>query len=320
MKISEQVVFGGSKLDRAAQLRADTDKLEALRAKGDILPIWRGKVLVHEDARGAALRLECGHPFLENSTGEYLFLGLEGDRAIFATDVSSWEPEQQDLATVGDNFDASEQACTPCGEGAILAELRAIMSVLDPRSAELLSTAKALLNWHASHKFCAKCGAPSVMAVGGWQRNCPACSAPHFPRTDPVVIMLVTRGNKLLIGRSPFWPEGMYSTLAGFVEPGEPIEAAVRREVFEETAIRVGRVDYLASQPWAFPSSLMIGCHGFAENEDIVIDPVEIEDARWVTREEMAAIVAGENAEIYAPRVGSIAHFMIVNWLADRLE
>jgi NAD+ diphosphatase len=154
----------------------------------------------------------------------------------------------------------------------------------------------------------------------GWQRTCTACNAPHFPRTDPVVIMLVTRGNNCLLGRSPGWPEGMYSCLAGFVEPGETIEAAVRREVFEEAGVRVGKVDYLASQPWAFPSSLMFGCHGEALSEEITLDPDELEVARWVSREEVAAAAAGLRDDILPARKGAIAHFLLRNWMADRLD
>lgn len=158
------------------------------------------------------------------------------------------------------------------------------------------------------------------MSVSGWQRDCGTCDGKHFPRTDPVVIMLITRGNSVLMGRSPYWPEGMYSLLAGFVEPGETLEAAVRREVFEEAGIKVGQVDYLASQPWPFPNSLMFGCHGEALNDEITIDPVEIEDAIWVSREEMMLTFAGENPKMLPARKGAIAHFILEHWLSDRLE
>jgi NAD+ diphosphatase len=154
----------------------------------------------------------------------------------------------------------------------------------------------------------------------GWQRVCQACGGSHFPRTDPVVIMLITRGNKVLLGRSPGWPEGMYSCLAGFVEPGETIEAAVRREVWEEAGVHVGEVRYLASQPWPFPSSLMFGCQGFATSDDITIDPVEIEDALWVSREEVMDAFAGLREGLLPARKGAIAHFLLRNWVADTLE
>jgi NAD+ diphosphatase len=158
------------------------------------------------------------------------------------------------------------------------------------------------------------------MSMSGWQRDCPACGGHHFPRTDPVVIMLITRGNSVLMGRSPHWPEGMYSLLAGFVEPGETIEAAVRREVFEEAGVRVGAVRYLSSQPWPFPTSLMFGCEGIATSDEITIDPAELEDAFWVTREEMMAATAGLREDIRPARKGSIARFLIEKWLADALD
>ena len=156
--------------------------------------------------------------------------------------------------------------------------------------------------------------------TGGWQRDCAACGSHHFPRTDPVVIMLITNGNNVLMGRSPGWPEGMYSLLAGFIEPGETMEAAVRREVFEESGVRVSDVRYLASQPWPFPASLMFGCAGNALNSDITIDPSEIEDALWVSREEMVRVFAGQHPKINPARKGAIAHFLLENWLADRLD
>ena len=205
-------------------------------------------------------------------------------------------------------------------EGAVFAELRAIMTHLSARDAELAATAKAVMGWHLSHRFCARCGEQSALAMGGWQRDCAACGGHHFPRTDPVVIMLITHGNSVLVGRSPGWPEGMYSLLAGFVEPGETIEAAVRREVFEEAGVRVGAVSYLASQPWPFPASLMLGCAGEALGKELTIDPVEIEDAMWVTREDMALAFSGAHPKILPARKGAIAHFLLEAWLADRLD
>ena len=156
--------------------------------------------------------------------------------------------------------------------------------------------------------------------MAGWQRSCPACNTQHFPRTDPVVIMLVTRGNNLLLGRNAAWPEGMYSLLAGFIEPGETLEAAVRREVFEETGITTGTVRYLASQPWPFPASLMFGCIAEATSDEITIDPAELEDALWVSREDLLEIMSGVHPRINPSRKGAIAQFLIANYLADRLD
>ena len=216
--------------------------------------------------------------------------------------------------------DLSEQQHPALQEDQVFADLRANMTRLDARDAELASTAKALFEWHCSHRFCAVCGHQSEMSQAGWQRTCPSCGAPHFPRTDPVVIMLITKGDSVLIGRSPGWPEGMYSLLAGFVEPGETPEAAVRREVLEEVGIAVGRVDYLGSQPWAFPNSLMMGFRGEALETDLKIDPNEIEDAIWVPRDEMMQALAGDHAFLKPARKGAIAEFILRHWVADRLE
>jgi NAD+ diphosphatase len=184
----------------------------------------------------------------------------------------------------------------------------------------MVTMAKAVLSWHEIHGFCARCGAKSVISQAGWQRDCPSCSAHHFPRTDPVVIMLILHGNSVLMGRSPGWPEGMYSLLAGFVEAGETIEGAVRRETFEESGIKVGEVSYLSSQPWPFPSSLMFGCMGVALTSEITVDPDELEDAVWVTREDMALSLIVDNPAMKPARKGSIARFLIENWLADTLD
>jgi 8-oxo-dGTP pyrophosphatase MutT (NUDIX family) len=192
-----------------------------------------------------------------------VFLGLDMGEPRFAVDISDWEPEEVP-DTVGAFFDPSEQRHPLLTGDHVFAELRGVMTRLDARSAEFVATAKAILGWHETHGHCARCGAKSRIVEAGWQRHCPDCGARHFPRTDPVVIMLILSGNDVLMGRSPGWPEGMYSLLAGFVEPGESLEAAVRREVREETGVEVGAVGYLASQPWPFPASLMVGCRGEA--------------------------------------------------------
>ena len=252
---------------------------------------------------------------------EAIFLGLEpGGAACFACDISDWKPSNLDADALSSFSDQSEQQHPDLPQDNVFAELRRIMTRLTPLEAEQAATAKALLSWHRSHRFCAACGAPSNMVQAGWQRLCPSCNTPHFPRTDPVVIMLITHGDSVLMGRSPGWPEGMYSLLAGFVEPGETLEAAVRRETYEETGVRVGPVSYLSSQPWAFPMSLMFGCAGQALSRDISIDPAEIEDALWVSRQDMMAAFAGEHPQIKPARKGAIAHFLLKNWLADTLN
>jgi len=226
MQIAETVTFGGSALDRSASLRRDDAGLAKALATGAVLPIWRGKPLM---AGERPAWVAAGHPVLALA-GPPVFLGIDDGVPRFAADLSDWSPEAgADALELGfiDQTVQQHPAMT-AGEGFV--ELRGVMSLLTPRDAELVVTAKAILQWHRSHGFCSTCGAKSDMAQGGWQRSCSACKAQHFPRTDPVVIMLVTSGNSVLLGRSPGWPEGMFSLLAGFVEPGETVEAAVRRE------------------------------------------------------------------------------------------
>lgn len=317
MRLAETVTFGGGDLERAAYLRAQPDRLAEALVGGVVLPLWRGRVLFDAVAGGLAL-LPPDAPLLRDHPPE-IFLGLSGGRAHFATDLSGWSPDAPAVAT-GGLFDSGRQTHPDLPESIAFEDLRGRMADLSPTEAELAATARGLLQWHSTHGFCAACGGASVMAQAGWQRNCPACNATHFPRTDPVVIMLVTRGNSVLLGRSPGWPEGMFSLLAGFMEPGETMEAAVRREVAEEAGVRVGTVRYLASQPWPFPASLMLGAHAEALSEDITLDPVELEAARWVNREELVEIFAERHPDIRPGRKGAIARFLMLNWLADRLE
>lgn len=322
MRHAETVTFGGSKLDRAAELRGDPTAMAQALADPKTVAIvsWRGKPLVEGQGRDRLARLQIDHPVLAEAHMPPIYLGREESGHCFAFDISTWKPDNLDKDAMGSFLDRSEQHHPALAPDQLFSELRAIMMHLDQRDAELAATAKAVQSWHRSHRFCAICGHESEMAMAGWQRNCPSCKGSHFPRTDPVVIMLITHGNSVLMGRSPGWPEGMYSLLAGFVEPGETLEAAVRREVMEEAGIEVGAVEYLSSQPWAFPSSLMFGCKGAALAKDITLDPVEIEDALWVSREEMMQVFAGEHAVLKPARKGAIAHFLLRNWLADRLD
>lgn len=325
MKLAETVTFGGSGLNRAAEHRRDAEQIAASWQSGKVLLMWRGRPLMQA---GALVWLPVGKDLagqdlvgqdLVGQVGTALFLGMDADQGAFAQDISAWVPDEP-VAQQAGFFDSSVQGHPDLPPAQAFHELRAVMALLSPRDAELAATARALLEWHRTHGFCATCGAKSDMVHAGWQRNCPACSAQHFPRTDPVVIMLITQGNRVLLGRGPTWPEGMYSLLAGFIEPGETIEAAVRREVLEESGIVVGQVGYLASQPWPFPASLMIGCRGEALTDAITVDPEELQDARWVTREELVSAFAGTHPLIKPSRVGAIARFLMDHWLADRLD
>jgi len=198
--------------------------------------------------------------------------------------------------------------------GFALLDLRSIASrgLFAPALLGELGGAKAILHWHDRHRFCANCGAPSRVSAAGWRRDCDACGAQHFPRVDPVVIMVAIDGERCLLGRQQRFAPGMYSALAGFLEPGETIEDAVRREILEEAGIACAEVCYYASQPWPFPSSLMIGCFARATGTDIVVDETELEDARWFTRAEVAGMLAGTHAGgLSCPKPFAIAHHLL---------
>lgn len=231
---------------------------------------------------------------------EQVFLGTLRDRPVVATLAP---PEAAEMFQEDPSF--------------VVTDLRSI-AVRDLVPAEelgLLAMAKSMLDWHNRHRFCANCGAPTQLAQAGFRRDCAACGAQHFPRTDPVVIMLIARGDKCLLGRQSRFPEKMYSCLAGFLEPGETVEAAVRRETFEEAGIRVGEVRYLASQPWPFPSSIMIGCVGEALTDEIDFDKDELEDARWFTKDDIRRMLEGTHETFAAPASIAIANHLIREWV-----
>jgi NAD+ diphosphatase len=184
-----------------------------------------------------------------------------------------------------------------------------------------IAEAKAMLHWHARHRFCANCGAATNVTQCGWRRDCPQCEAQHFPRTDPVVIMLAMKGDNCLLGRSPRFAPTMWSCLAGFIEPGEGIQDATRRETFEEAGIRCGRVKFFDAQPWPFPHSLMIGAHAEALNDDIVVDRTELEDARWFSKDEVAAMLMRKHPqELTCPPPVAIAHHIVRAWVEDEID
>lgn len=317
----ETVALAQGDWDRAAHLRTDAETLTQLTGRALVLPVWRGRPLLA--ARGLAW-LQPDHPVLAHAGpahdgGRYLFLGQHDGQARLAADVSRWEPAGLDRAAMAMFFDATEYRHPDLPADHRFAELRGALLSLPPTDAALAATARALFNWHRSHRFCAACGQPSIVAQAGWQRSCTSCRASHFPRTDPVVIMLVRRGNRALLGRSPGWPQGMYSALAGFVEPGETPEQAVRREVLEETAIRTGAVRYMASQPWPWPNSLMMGFVADALDDAITCD-AELDDALWITREDMVQVFAGTHPQVRAPRQGSIAHGLLRAWVSGQVD
>ena len=236
-----------------------------------------------------------------SDTREEVFLGHLGERPVIARLAP---PDAADLFRNDPAFIVMDLRAAAMTGTAPLEELG------------ILACAKSLLDWHARHRFCANCGAPTAPAQAGYRRDCAACGAQHFPRTDPVVIMLIARGDRCLLGRQSRFPPGMYSCLAGFMEPGETIEAAVRRETFEEAGVTVGAVRYAASQPWPFPASLMIGCIGEAESEVLAVDREELDDARWFTRDDARLMLRREHPDGYfTPPPVAIAHYLMQAWL-----
>jgi NAD+ diphosphatase len=287
--MEEIYTFAGNPLDRVSQRRTDAEWVRSLLddPATRLLPLHELKPLV---SNGSAAELDWHRvaPWraLIDEGATLILLGIGDGRAHFALDVSAQSvPAEESASTVDARTLA---AAIPGGEAAILAE------------------ARALIDWHARHGFCAQCGAPSSLASGGWVRRCPNCRAQHYPRVDPVVIMLAVNGERCLLGRGRRRVGTRYSCLAGFVEPGETLEEAVRREVFEEAGIRVGRVRYLASQPWPFPSTLMVGMLGEALSEAITVDPEELAEACWFERDEVRAMVARSQSDRPIPGVATL--------------
>jgi NAD+ diphosphatase len=287
--------FGGNPLDRASERREDRE--------------WIGKLLDDPDTRILALRdlkpftRDGAAPALDwqpvgpwrpriDAGATLIFLGLGDGRAHFAVEATA--------ADVAPDVDTE------------LIDVRALAPALPTGEAAILAEARSVLDWHARHRFCAQCGSATRMASAGWVRRCPECRASHFPRTDPVVIMLGVYGDACLVGRNKRFPGNFYSALAGFMEPGESIEEAVRRELMEEVNLKVGKVHYHATQPWPFPSSLMIGCLAEAESRDFKPDGEEIADAMWVDRDKARRLIAGERFDdISVPPAIAIAHHLI---------
>lgn len=277
--------FCGGSLDRAAVFRGDPDWIAKKRAEPT------AKLL---RLNGDKVRIEAGALHYETSIDEEaIFLGIGADgHAVFAGESVVPLDNAQDLRSL------------------------AIEAKLPASDLAMLAQARSLLHWHQRRRYCSHCAHELQMKDGGYRRHCPHCSADHFPRTDPVVIIIVRSGDDVLLGRQSSWPMGRYSALAGFMEPGETIEEAARREVFEETGIRVGDIRYVASQPWPYPSSLMIGLIGEALNRDIVIDEKEIEQARWFGKAEAQAMLDERHPEaLSVPPPMAIAHKILIEAL-----
>ena len=292
-------------LDRAAHLRNDDAKLLALEGRGDARAyvVYRDSLVVKQEANGPRALLSVDEALKFGANPGTIFLGLREGAGVFGMGIAATAVEKlmgRDDVAVAELRGMAMQGLAP------IEQLSAI------------AMAKSMVSWHQRHGFCANCGTRTSMKEGGWKRECPNCKAEHFPRTDPVVIMLVTHGDRILLGRQKQFMPGMYSCLAGFVEAAETIEDAVRREIFEESGIRCTDVNYYMTQPWPYPSSLMIGCTARATTEDIVVDRAELEDARWFTRAEATLMHKREHPDgLFAAHPFAIAHHLIGLWLHE---
>jgi NAD+ diphosphatase len=299
--------YTASLIERAAERRSDPSALAALagdpRARtyvvGGELVVLRKGAGTHDPLFTQAQALALG------KTAETAFLGLLDGIPRFATAL-----------------DPADAAALKGRDDLVVTDLRSIAvgGLVVADHLPPLAEGKALLNWHARHRYCSSCGAATNAVDAGWRRDCPSCRTQHFPRTDPVVIMLPIAGNRCVLGRSHRFQPGMWSCLAGFVEPGEAIEDAVRRETREEVGITCGRVSYFASQPWPFPTSLMIGCHAEARSHDIAIDRAELDDARWFERDEVTAMLLRRHpGGLTTPPTIAIAYHIIRAWVEDEI-
>jgi len=305
-------------VDRGAYWREDAAQVARLHARDDAraLLIARDMPVLRNGEAGLDALLPMSEIAALGGAEVEALLGVaSGGAPVFAALMADEAVELRSDAS--DAFLDKRVLVVPGRDDLKLVDLRSIAmgGLLPLEQTALLAAAKALMYWHARHRFCSNCGAPDGVAMAGWRRDCPVCKATHFPRTDPVVIMLAVDGDACLLGRQPRFPKGMYSALAGFVEPGETIEAAVRREIHEEAAVTCRAIQYFASQPWPFPASLMIGCFAQAESRSFKVDRVELEDARWFSRDEAAAMIERRHPDgLSAPTPMAIAHHLLKRW------
>jgi NAD+ diphosphatase len=297
--------YAASPIDRAAALRNDDAALKKFseHERAGVYVIGGELVVLKGTGEESDPLFSSAEARALGSARENVFLGLLGDAPRFGLGLDPAAVEQ--LKARNDLK---------------MTDLRsiAVQGLVGEQHLPPLAEAKAMLAWHARHRFCPNCGAATKVVEAGWRRDCPVCAAVHFPRTDPVVIMLAISGERCVLGRSRRFAPTMWSCLAGFAEPGETIEEAVRREVLEEAGIACGRVTYFASQPWPFPTSLMIGCHAEALSETLVVDREELEDARWFDREECASMLKRQHPQgLTTPPPVAIAHHIIRSFVED---
>ena len=303
-----QLGYTASRIERVAEKRVDADALRALEA--DAAARWYvvgGElVAMRKTAAGLDPLFERGEAQTLGAVAQTVFLGLMNGVPRFALTI---EPAAMEALKARDGFEVSDLRTI------------AVRGMVDEQHLPPLAEGKSLLIWHSRRRFCSNCGGETRPVEAGWRRDCPGCKMQHFPRTDPVVIMLTIDGERCILGRSGRFATNSWSCLAGFVEPGETIEEAVRREVHEEAGIVCGQVKYFRSQPWPFPSSLMIGCHAQALSHDLVVDHNELEGARWFDREEVASMLARQHPEgLITPVPVAIAYHIIREWVENGVD
>jgi len=299
-----QNTFAGNPLDRASDRRSDPAWLAEKLAAPDAMAValWNGRPFVESGQEGGVQIAYLSAAMAGELAGgeeRLLFLGLWKDSAVFAVDLEG----------------AADPADGPLQGLGRFEDLRAISLRLADTEAAILATGKQMFEWRRRHRHCANCGEPTLVADGGWKRSCPACDAEHFPRTDPVVIMLPFHEGRCMLGRQAVWPVGMFSALAGFLEPGESIEEACARELHEEAGLKAVAVRYHSTQPWPYPSSLMIGLIAEVADDQAAPDQTELSEVRWFTRDEARDLLAGRLPGLFAPAAMAIAHQLIRAWV-----
>lgn len=293
-------VFEGSPLHRAPRRREDPEDLRGILSAEDtvVVPVRRRQSLVSEARRPSALLPTVGDlPRDELDEETWAFLGVHGERPYVALDVTDW----------------SESELASLSKGAVWTDLHGTGSLLDHEEASILAHARGMITWHRRHRYCGRCGSPTRKTNGGNVRECGECEILHFPRTDPAIIVLVREDDACLLGRQEEWPAGLHSTFAGFVEPGESLDEAARREVSEESGVSLDSVQYHSSQPWPFPSSIMVGFTASSGGRPDPRPGRELESVRWFERQELLA--AHEAGDVLLPPDVSIARRMIDEWL-----
>ncbi len=314
MDLDTLPLFSQMNLKRKAHLR-NSKKLLNIKNCYHLL-IWRGKLLFRfYHKKPVPYLIEKRTKFIKNLSN-YIFLGEFENKNIVLWDISHSREILGNTELIGSFNDGERNYHPDLPKDTYFCDLRNLLPLLNTRYANLCVTAKGMYEWHKRVNFCQSCGGKLNSEKAGWEKTCEKCNFKQFPRIDPVVIMLITKGNDILLGRSHGWPEKMYSCLAGFIEPGETIEAAAEREAMEESGIKIKNVKYITSQPWPFPASLMMGCTGEAQNRTISIDKNELEDVIWVSKEDVFRVINGLDKSIFMARQGAIARYLIEKWVA----